>query len=310
MTRADRSRRRALLAGVLVAVVPLVVACDSSSADQGASRPASPTAATSRTATGPPAPQRYVALGDSYTAAPFVPTTDVAGGCFRSSANYPALVDAALSPRAFTDVSCGGADSGDVTAPQRVAGGDATVPPQLRAVRRDADLVTVGIGGNDGNLFTQLVCGFGGRQRFALCDVSSPTDVEATLTRTRSDVARALRAVKDRAAPGALVLLVGYPRLADPSLSCAALPLEGAPRDQVVEVERRLRATLWAAARQAGVDFLDLWPASRGHEVCSDDPWVNGGVTDRTRALAYHPFAAEQEAVARLVERRWEEHAR
>jgi hypothetical protein len=76
----------------------------------------------------------------------------------------------------------------------------------------------------------------------------------------------------------------------------------------VSQVEKRLRATLRAAAREAGADFVDLWGPSRGHEICSDDPWVNGGETDRSRALAYHPFAAEQQAVAELVEQRWADH--
>ena len=39
-----------------------------------------------------PTYHHYVAMGDSYTAAPFVPLTDVAYGCFRSSNNYPKLV--------------------------------------------------------------------------------------------------------------------------------------------------------------------------------------------------------------------------
>ena len=39
-----------------------------------------------------PTYHHYVALGDSYTAAPFVPLTDVADGCFRSSNNYPNLI--------------------------------------------------------------------------------------------------------------------------------------------------------------------------------------------------------------------------
>jgi lysophospholipase L1-like esterase len=217
-------------------------------------------------------------------------------------------VTTALQPARFVDVSCGGADSRDLVGPQRVAGGDATVPAQLRAVRRDADLVTVGIGGNDGNLFTQLVCGFT-RERFAQCDVSSDGDVEATLARTEADVTSVLRAAVRKAAPGALVLLVGYPRLVDPTTSCPALPLRGAQRAQVAAVEQRLRSTLRAAARQAGVSFLDLFGPSAGHQVCSTDPWVNGGRTDRSRALAYHPFAEEQQSVARLVEARWREHA-
>ena len=32
---------------------------------------------------------RYVALGDSYSAGPLIPTTDLAGGCARSDHNYP-----------------------------------------------------------------------------------------------------------------------------------------------------------------------------------------------------------------------------
>ena len=41
-----------------------------------------------------------------------------------------------------------------------------------------------------------------------------------------------------------------------------------------------------------------MYAASRGHDICSSDPWVNGRVTDRQRALAYHPFAAGMRADA------------
>ena len=37
--------------------------------------------------------------------------------------------------------------------------------------------------------------------------------------------------------------------------------------------------------------YVDLYALSRGHEVCSDEPWVNGRETDQARALAFHPFA-------------------
>jgi hypothetical protein len=53
----------------------------------------------------------YVAMGDSYTAAPLVPSTDTGDGCLRSSHNYPGLVAAALPSADFVDVSCSGADS-------------------------------------------------------------------------------------------------------------------------------------------------------------------------------------------------------
>ena len=56
---------------------------------------------------------QYVALGDSYTAAPLVPVTDVANGCFRSDHNYPALAAKALGAE-LEDRSCGGARTADL----------------------------------------------------------------------------------------------------------------------------------------------------------------------------------------------------
>jgi len=46
---------------------------------------------------------------------------------------------------------------------------------------------------------------------------------------------------------------------------------------------------------------VDVWEPSAGHDICADDPWINGRATDPNRALAFHPFAAEQKAVAQLV---------
>jgi hypothetical protein len=61
----------------------------------------------------------YVALGDSYVAGPGIPsTTGVPLSCGRSSNDYPSLVRAAVHASAFTDASCGGATTGNMTAPQ------------------------------------------------------------------------------------------------------------------------------------------------------------------------------------------------
>ena len=144
----SRSRRGAL-AVALAALLPLTgcdVASGSGSSDESTSATSAPASANADLET-------YVALGDSFTAAPLVPDTDLAEGCFRSSSNYPALLAEELDLE-LTDVSCSGADTGDVTGGQAVAGGRGTVPPQLRAVQPDTDLVTVGIGGNDREVFT------------------------------------------------------------------------------------------------------------------------------------------------------------
>ncbi len=99
-------------------------------------------------ATGP-----YVALGDSYTAGPLVPTpTGNPILCGRSTNNYPQDVRRAIGPSAFTDASCSSATTADMTQPQSLQGGLQTAPPQFDALRSDDALVTLGIGGNDAGL--------------------------------------------------------------------------------------------------------------------------------------------------------------
>src|SRR5580693_8984475 len=70
----------------------------------------------------------YVSLGDSYTAGPLIP--DATGnplGCLRSTSNYPSDVAAAIGATSFTDMSCSGATSSDLTKSQSVTLG--TNPP-------------------------------------------------------------------------------------------------------------------------------------------------------------------------------------
>lgn len=301
----SRSRPRRLL-DLLAPALTLVLLAAGCSADSGASSPET-------TSSGTPEPPerigRYVALGDSFTAAPLVPTTDVADGCFRSTGNYPALVADRLDVRRLVDVSCSGATTDHLTSPQRTFG-DARVPPQLRAVDERTDLVTVGIGGNDFGLFASLVgrCAFadpgrGGRSAATACAHGLATrsdDLRRDARRVEQRVVRALREVHQRA-PRAAVLLVGYPRLLPASGRCRALPV--APEDLAAarRVAAALDRSLARAARRTGTGFVDLHRLSAGHDVCSDEPWVNGRRTRRDAALAFHPFAAGMEAAADAV---------
>ncbi len=73
------------------------------------------------------APEHYVALGDSYASGPGIPEQRADPiGCQRSTHNYPALLAQALGIRDYTDISCGGAKTDDMTAPQPVRLGHAT----------------------------------------------------------------------------------------------------------------------------------------------------------------------------------------
>ena len=293
----NRHRRAASLlrrTALLVALLCALSACSPTSADKGpVSSPGSGASA------GPPT---YVALGDSFTAAPLVPVTDIAGGCFRSSANYPSLVAADLGAR-LDDRSCGGAQVVHLSTSQHP-----DVPAQLSAVTPDADIVTLGIGGNDHGLFARLT----GRcpqlrvrdPEGAPCRAAMSSGghdvLLAALERTRTGIVRALREVHTRA-PRARVVVVGYPQIVSADHPCAKLPLAHGDYAYAEAINLALDAALRSAARTTGSSYVDVWRASQGHDVCSSDPWVNGSVSDRTRAAAYHPFAAEQAAVARLV---------
>ncbi len=321
MTRAERRRPWAAPVGTVLCSLLLAACSGASGSTSGptsapatsAPAPSTPGDSTTAPATQPdpdpssaPEVATYVALGDSFSAAPYVPLTDLAGGCLRSSGNYPALLAADLGAT-LTDVTCSGADTADITGKQVVGMGAGTVPAQVRAVRRGTDLVTLGIGGNDANVFSALVSTctrLAGRPE-APCAARLTQQYgtpRAVVAATGRRVEAALRRVR-AAAPDALVVLVGYPRLVDPSGSCEAFPVAAGDLPVVAGLERALDRALSRAAAAAGATFLDLRPASRGHEICSEDPWVNGRMTDTQRALAFHPFAVEQQAVAARVAR-------
>ena len=117
-------------------------------------------------------------------------------------------------------------------------------------------------------------------------------------TRTR---VTALVAEVRKLAPDAKVVVVGYPQIVSPEHICAKLPLARGDYAYVEEVNLALTEALRSAAKANDATYVDVWAASKGHDICSDDPWVNGSVTDQKRAAAYHPFANEQAAVAKLV---------
>ncbi len=253
---------------------------------------------------GPLSDERYVALGDSFTSGPYVPTTDLASGCFRSDHNYPSLLARRLGIEDFVDVSCAGARTRDLPHRQLTMPG-ARVPAQLDALDADTTLVTLGIGGNDFDLYSHLssTClqlrrsdPTGSPCRATM--TSGSRDLVATTDRIGRHVEGALREIADRA-PTARVVLVGYPRVAPSDGECPdLLPYATGDVGFGDEVLRGLNTAMRRAADRAGAEFLDMYAASRGHDVCSDEPYVNGVHTDQQRAAAFHPFPRGMRAVA------------
>ncbi len=308
MPRPTRSFAARALTGVVLGALALS-ACET--AGGAGSAPDDDLTRAGSTQTSEPAADEfvYVAMGDSYTAAPLFPLAEQEqiNGCLRSDENYPALVATHLDA-ALVDVSCSGASTTSIFAAQRFL--DNERPPQLDSLAEETDLVTLGIGANDFRYFSEMI--------FTCLEVAerdpqgSPCRdknltpqgrdrIERNLGEIRRNVERVVRAVA-RKAPNARLLLVGYPQLLPAEGTCRAkLPLATGDYDYTRDLNLRLATAVRKGGVKGGADFVDLVEASQGHDICSDEPWVAGirGVPDR--AMGLHPYPAEQRAVADLI---------
>ncbi|EFQ82425.1 triacylglycerol lipase [Aeromicrobium marinum DSM 15272] len=266
------------------AVAVALASCSTAdpSADAGAAAAPVPTAATAGPAAG------FVALGDSFTAGPGIGLLQVESGfCQRSQESWPQLLAGQLG-RDVVDLSCAGATSGDLES--TVAGG---------ALGPSTDLVTVGAGGNDGGLFLALLRACS-RDR---SDCRSFVEQRAPeiLDRTADDLATLLASIRE-AAPAADVLLVGYLRILPDAGTCAAVGIGADNADAVRTAEEALDRTLTEAARDAGVTYVPVREASRGHDACAgDEAWTNGIRAADGDGITFHPRRVGMAAVADLV---------
>jgi hypothetical protein len=134
------------------------------------------------------------------------------------------------------------------------------------------------------------------------CEDANAGKLPAVFKRMQSRLEGAFEAIAQRA-PDARILAVGYPRLLTGSGGCPdRLPLAEGDVDFVRGAYERLNLTIEAAARATNIEYVDVAAASKGHDICSDEPWINGDRKDRrTKAAPYHPTPAEQTAVAEMV---------
>lgn len=241
----------------------------------------------------------YVALGDSFTAAPGLPGGSLP--CLRSTENYPSLVADALAGSfrvRLDDRSCVGADTSSLTSPQDLGGG--RIQPQAATLDRRTDVVTLSMGGNDDGFFVRLLTGCLG---LAASPETVPCEVAPLVAGLPVVAERLVAAVQDvrRRAPRAQVVVVGYPLLVPERGTCAGLPDDAADRGVARQANEALVEAVADAASRSGATYVDVARASRGHELCSDDPWVNGTGRHPSGAIPFHPLPEGQRAVAELV---------
>ncbi|MDG3010599.1 SGNH/GDSL hydrolase family protein [Rhodococcus sp. D2-41] len=258
-----------------------------------------------------PPPQKYVALGDSYASAagvmPLVPGAPLP--CSRSQRNYAHLVAQAKGVD-LTDVTCGGAKVSDLTGSQFPG-----VAPQFDALTPDTGVVTLQIGGNDGNLFggsvadclaatfadrtamTEGAAGGGGapcRDRYG----------DTFLRQVAADGPRIGAAIEQihQRSPRAKMFVVGYLGILPRQGNCfAQIPLAVDDVAYLNELELALNSMIRTEAASHGATFVDTPDA--GHDACAPEGvrWVEPLIPG-TDAVSLHPNATGEAAVARQVE--------
>jgi lysophospholipase L1-like esterase len=255
---------------------------------------------------------RQVGLGDSYAAGPLItPQDPTLPGCLRSLVDYPRLV-AAHEGFAITDVSCSGAKTDDMFAPQVTQAG--TNPPQLNALTPDTSVVTLTIGGNDIGFSSiiQNCLAFGpngptnsGRRTCKQFYTAGGTDqLAARIQQTAPKVANVLTAIHDRS-PNAQIYLAGYPDiLPETGTGCyPQMPLTRTDVPYLRGVEKQLNQMLSDTAGSNGATYVDTYTPTIGHDTCKlpvlryIEPVVP--VQD---AAPVHPNRAGEAALARAVE--------
>ncbi len=303
---AGRTRTALAIAATALAVAATLTALLALPGPAGAAA-GTPPAAGTKPADPKPAspPPRYVALGDSYTSAPFVGAPAGAPvGCDRSLNNYPHLVASAIGA-SLLDVSCQGATTADVSSPQPVS--DGVNPPQFDALRTTTTLVTIGIGGNDIG-FADIVttCASltpGGTPCRDHYTAGGVDQLAARIAATAPKIAAVLAGVHARS-PSARVLLVGYPAIL-PATGPGCYPLQPfTPGDAAYlrGTELRLDSMLAEQAKSAGADYVDSYPSTFGHDVCQPPRlrWIEG-VVPTMPAAPVHPNALGERALAGAV---------
>ena len=246
-------------------------------------------------------PLRYVALGDSYSAASGVlpPDPSAPPECLRSIRNYPHVI-AATTGAQLRDVTCGAAETSHFFESQWPG-----VAPQLDALASDTQLVTMTIGGNDSNVFIETIldCGAAGLSSLGQgspCKDRYGSSFEETIRNTTyPSLVRALEAVHARS-PRARVAILGYPWIMPPSGGCFdKMPVAEGDVPYVHGIQATLNDAVRRAAAATGSTYVNMNLVSEGHDACKPIGvrWIEP-VLQGTNPVIVHPNALGEAEMA------------
>jgi lysophospholipase L1-like esterase len=220
--------------------------------------------------------EEYVALGDSYSSGLGTRSyVDDGSECRRSSAAFANLVGAANG----WDVdlrACSGAVISDVTS------------TQLSALSAGTSYVSISVGGNDAGFADVLTeCAL---PAWASDCAGAVAGAQSYVSGTLPSALAGLYSSISSAAPGAEVVVVGYPRIFMGEDCNAATFFSPEDEEMLNQTADQLNGVLATAAANAGFAFADPTSAFTAHAVCDDPEWINGFSNPVDES--YHPNAA------------------
>jgi len=280
---------------------------------------------------GAPPPDTYVALGDSYQSGhgtdEYLDDTEQEGvnECRRSALAYQSLLTAeGTVPYRFDFKACSGARIHNYYDGQWNEG------PQLDNLNESTALVTLGVGGNDLEFADILTtCIRDGVLAQGPCEEEYSERVEdnfqALLARDPGTNLNRLQSlyseVRFRAWRGK-AFVMGYPRwfphdggsnfwgvlFIDIGGACSGLRIS----DQLwtSQMINRLNTSVASAANSMGINYIDIYNAFDGHELCNNDgnDDAMNGINLLDQVESYHPNALGHEILSDVVGAELEAH--
>jgi lysophospholipase L1-like esterase len=215
----------------------------------------------------------YVALGDSYSSGTGTRDYSLNSGCQRGPYAYPALIKADRPNTNLNFVACSGAKTADV------------MNNQISAVTSSTNIVTITIGGNDAG-FSDVI---------TQCALPWPWSCDSDITNAQNFIRNTLpgrldtvySAIRSRAAAGAQVVVLGYPRLFMGVDCNAGTFFSGDEMTKLNATADLLKTVISGRAAAYGFTFKDAIPPFTGHAVCSSSEWLNG--LSNPVSDSYHP---------------------
>jgi lysophospholipase L1-like esterase len=214
----------------------------------------------------------YVALGDSYSSGTGTRDYSLNSTCQRGPYAYPALIKADRPNTNLDFVACSGAKTADV------------MNNQISAVTSTTNIVTITIGGNDAG-FSSVI---------TKCAEPWPVNCDGDITTAQSFINNTLpgrlntvySAIKSRA-PGATVVVLGYPRLFMGVDCNAGTFFSSSEMTRLNQTADMMKTVISGRAAAYGFTFKDAIPPFVGHAVCSSTEWLNG--LSNPISDSYHP---------------------